>query len=32
VTTIGGWAFSGCDKLKPEVRADIEKRFGGGVP
>jgi hypothetical protein len=28
VTTIGEGAFGGCDKLKPEVRADIEKRFG----
>ena len=28
VTTIGMSAFSGCKRLKPEIRADIEKRFG----
>jgi hypothetical protein len=28
VTTIGGSVFYGCKSLKPEVRADIEKRFG----
>jgi hypothetical protein len=28
VTAIGVAAFSGCDNLKPEVRTDIEKRFG----
>jgi hypothetical protein len=28
VTTIGESAFDGCESLKPEVRADIEKRFG----
>jgi hypothetical protein len=31
VTTIGEWAFYGCSKLKPEVRADIERRFGKEV-
>jgi hypothetical protein len=28
VTTIGNQAFGNCYKLKPEVRADIENRFG----
>lgn len=31
VTTIGIYAFEGCSGLKPEVRADIEKRFGSSV-
>jgi hypothetical protein len=31
VTSIYLLAFSGCDNLKPEVRADIEKRFGKSV-
>jgi hypothetical protein len=28
VTSIGDLAFSGCDSLEPEVRAEIERRFG----
>jgi hypothetical protein len=28
VTSVGEAAFAGCDKMKPEVRADIERRFG----
>jgi hypothetical protein len=28
VTTIGKGAFVWCDKLKPKVRANIERRFG----
>jgi hypothetical protein len=28
VTSVGNNAFYGCGNLKPEVRADIEKRFG----
>jgi hypothetical protein len=31
VTSVGNKAFYGCSKLKPEVRAEIEKRFGKGV-
>jgi uncharacterized protein involved in exopolysaccharide biosynthesis len=31
VTRIGYAAFSGCSGLKPELRADIEKRFGRSV-
>jgi hypothetical protein len=31
VTAIGEWAFCGCSSLKPEVRAEIERRFGKGV-
>jgi hypothetical protein len=31
VTTIGGSAFYGCGKLEPEIRADIENRFGRDV-
>jgi hypothetical protein len=31
VTAIGKEAFWGCSKLKPEVRAEIERRFGKGV-
>jgi hypothetical protein len=30
VTSVGDDAFSRCDKLKPEVRAEIERRFGWG--
>jgi hypothetical protein len=29
--SIGEGAFTGCPSLKPEVRADIEKRFGKSV-
>jgi hypothetical protein len=28
VTSVGEAAFAGCDKLKLEIRTDIEKRFG----
>ncbi|MDR0785096.1 MAG: leucine-rich repeat domain-containing protein [Treponema sp.] len=28
VTAVGNSAFSRCDSLKPEIRADIQKRFG----
>jgi hypothetical protein len=31
VTDIGVSAFRGCGSLKPEIRADIEERFGKGV-
>jgi hypothetical protein len=31
VTAIGDLAFYGCSRLKPELRADIEKRFGKAV-
>jgi hypothetical protein len=31
VTSIGEGAFYGCSRLKPEIRADIEKRFGKSV-
>ncbi|MDR1220707.1 MAG: leucine-rich repeat domain-containing protein [Treponema sp.] len=31
VASVGARAFAGCDKLKPEVRADIERRFGSEV-
>jgi hypothetical protein len=30
VASIGDYAFGGCSSLKPEVAADIEKRFGEG--
>jgi hypothetical protein len=31
VTSIGNWAFYGCNNLKLEIRADIKKRFGNHV-
>jgi hypothetical protein len=31
VTAIGGKSFALCSSLKPEIRADIEKRFGKRV-
>ena len=31
VTSIGVEAFSYCESLKPELRADIERRFGENV-
>jgi hypothetical protein len=31
VTSIGENAFYDCKNLKPEIRADIEKRFGKNV-
>jgi hypothetical protein len=31
VTSIGAGAFAVCLSLKPEIRADIEKRFGSRV-
>jgi hypothetical protein len=31
MTSVGRGAFGDCGKLNPEIRADIEKRFGKGV-
>jgi hypothetical protein len=31
VAAVGDWAFRDCGSLKPEIKADIQKRFGNSV-